>query len=212
MSGDSFLERWSRRKREAADEHKSDGAEPAPEQATQAADEIEADAELLDEKALAALPPVEEITAETDILPFLQRGIPTALKNAALRRMWLLNPAIRNHRDLAVDYAWDWNTPGGLPGSSGTISPESVVRFLRSLGEPEEEEQQEQIVAEAPPPAQHAAPVDAPEDAEQPANTEQEAFPAIDVQPLPMQAERHVQVRAPTSPPMRRRHGGATPS
>jgi hypothetical protein len=50
-----------------------------------------------------------------------------------MRKMWMLDPAIRDHKDLAVDYAWDWNIPGGVPGNSGTISRDSLARMLESL-------------------------------------------------------------------------------
>src|SRR5438067_7334623 len=34
------------------------------------------------------LPSLEALTAETDLAPFLRAGVPAALRNAALRRMW----------------------------------------------------------------------------------------------------------------------------
>jgi hypothetical protein len=127
-----FLDRWSRRKRAAA------GPAPAletpgPEAPGTAAPHAEPTPEETAE-AVAALPPLESIDARTDLAPWLRRGVPAALKNAALRRMWSLDPAIRDYRDCAVDYAWDWNTPGGLPGSSGRVDAESVAGLLRDLG------------------------------------------------------------------------------
>lgn len=139
MSG--FLERWSRKKR-AADEDA--GKEPEtgePVEALAEPEELESDDDLPDEEVLKALPSLDEITLDTNIMPFLQRGVPRAMKNAALRKMWLLDPRIRDHKDLAVDYAWDWNTPGGVPGNSGTIGTESAAKLVRSLfGAPTEEE------------------------------------------------------------------------
>jgi hypothetical protein len=43
--------------------------------------------------------------------------VPQILRNAAMRRMWVLDPAIRDYVDPALDYAYDWNIPGGVPGN-----------------------------------------------------------------------------------------------
>ena len=69
---------------------------------------------------LSSLPKLEELTAATDITAFLRKGVPEHLRNAALRKSWALDPAIRNYVNPALDYAYDWNTPGGVPGSSET--------------------------------------------------------------------------------------------
>src|SRR3546814_4122009 len=42
-------------------------------------------------------------------------GVPESLKKAALRKMWSLDPAIRDHVGLA-ECAWDFNRPGSIPG------------------------------------------------------------------------------------------------
>ncbi len=149
MSG-GFLGRWSQRKlsqkqeeearREASDspdfeaETVDEGTCDTPSQAE--SQEISAatqNAETLSEEELAALPPIDSINRETDIRAFMRKGVPAALKTAALRKMWLADPAIRNHADCAVDYAWDWNTPGGVPGNGGRLASESVTKMLDSI-------------------------------------------------------------------------------
>lgn len=65
----------------------------------------------------AGLPPIESLTAATDIRAFLRKEVPEALKRAALRRAWSLDPAIRDFVGPA-DYAWDYNAPDGVPGGS----------------------------------------------------------------------------------------------
>jgi hypothetical protein len=125
VSGDDgFLSRWSQRKREA----KAKEQEVLPTDAP--AEEVSAEPE--QEFDLASLPDLESLTAETDISLFMQKGVPEALRNAALRRMWVLDPAIRNYVGEALDYAWDWNAPGGVPGSGGEIT-EQALSFARSL-------------------------------------------------------------------------------
>ncbi|MFC7705911.1 DUF3306 domain-containing protein [Plastorhodobacter daqingensis] len=159
MSG--FLERWSQRKRKAGAvaEHAPPGpsadaelsvtdAQPAspatPEQhpPQEAVPEVEP-------APLPDLPDIDSLTKDSDLTLFLQKGVPAALRNAAMRRMWALDPVISTHKDIAVDYAWDWNTPGGLPGSSGTISNDSVARVLRSLSGSEEEPQPKAVKADS---------------------------------------------------------------
>lgn len=130
MSGDGFLSRWARRKQEAAREVKR--GEGAPEQgveggeaASQAViveaiephDVMQQDPEAISPEDLAALPPVEEITDPADFSRYLRKGVPLVLRNAAMRRLWMLDPAIRHYVDPALDYAYDWNIPGGVPGN-----------------------------------------------------------------------------------------------
>jgi Protein of unknown function (DUF3306) len=63
----------------------------------------------------ASVPPIESITADTDIRAFLAPGVPGDLARAALRRAWATDPKIRDFVGLA-DYDWDFNAPGSLPG------------------------------------------------------------------------------------------------
>ncbi len=55
-----------------------------------------------------ALPPIEELTAESDYTVFLGKNVPEKLKNAALRKLWRSNP-IFGHIDGLDDYAEDFN-------------------------------------------------------------------------------------------------------
>lgn len=123
-----FFSRWSKRKLESAEPPPA----PEPEPDAPAAEEPES----LSEEELAALPRLEDFTPQTDIRPFLRAGVPQELRNAALRRIWLLTPAIRDHVDPAVDYAWDWNTPGGVPGDGAAPSPERMAQMLREIVAP----------------------------------------------------------------------------
>jgi len=133
---DDFLTRWSRRKREARreEEARAPAAAPEPEApAPAAAPEPPSGGEPeLTPEDIAALPPIEELTAESDFSAFLRRGVPEKLKNAALRRMWALDPAIRDHVGDARDYAFDWNVPGGVPGN-GPLPAAGVEAMLRGI-------------------------------------------------------------------------------
>src|SRR6266704_3255063 len=114
MSDEEFLARWSRRKREAkAAVEAPPPTEPAetPDPAPSATAENPANAEV----DLANLPPVESITAATDVTAFLRQGVPSELSRAALRRAWAADPAIRDFVGLAEN-AWDFNDPHAMPG------------------------------------------------------------------------------------------------
>src|SRR6185295_10970769 len=68
-----------------------------------------------------------------DITAFLRKGVPEHLRNAALRQSWALDPAIRNYVNPALDYAYDWNTPGGVPGSSEIGTAMDVARLVSQV-------------------------------------------------------------------------------
>jgi hypothetical protein len=99
---ETFLSRWSRQKRQEKPKATSPAAEP---KAAEAAPDVD----------VSQLPNVEELTAESDITAFLQKGVPEALKKLALRRMWSLDPAIRDFVEVAENQ-WDFNAPGGIHG------------------------------------------------------------------------------------------------
>jgi hypothetical protein len=147
---DNFLSRWSRRKQEArrAERQPEPVAEDESRPASEVEDEgaVQAPTPVGEEPALtpeevAQLPGIEELTVDTDISAFLRKGVPEALRNAALRRMWVLDPAIRDFVGEARDYAYDWNTPGGVPGSGELLPGQDVQAMVRQVfgeGEPEE--------------------------------------------------------------------------
>src|SRR5882724_11016160 len=107
MSEEEFLARWSRRKREAR--AAADGPQPT------APAEVAAEHAVGEEVDLSSLPPIDSITAATDITAYLRNGIPQELGRAALRRAWSADPAIRDFVGLAEN-AWDFNDPNAMPG------------------------------------------------------------------------------------------------
>ena len=86
---------------------------------------------------LSTLPKLEELTGSTDITAFLRKGVPEHLRNAALRKSWALDPAIRNYVNPALEYAYDWNAPGGVPGGGELGAGVDVARLVSQImGEP----------------------------------------------------------------------------
>ena len=124
----SFLARWSQRKHEAKQPDQD-----APTANSDAPSGPVAESDAAQEFDLSSLPKLEDMTATTDITAFLRKGVPEHLRNAALRKSWALDPAIRNYVNPALDYAYDWNTPGGVPGSSEIGSGMDVARLVSQI-------------------------------------------------------------------------------
>jgi hypothetical protein len=127
-----FLARWSQRKQEAK--------QPEPKQADSAAEPVESSGspalqgeDATPEFDLSSLPTLEELTGSTDITAFLRKGVPEHLRNAALQKSWALDPAIRNYVNPALEYAYDWNTPGGVPGGGELGAGVDVARLVSQI-------------------------------------------------------------------------------
>ena len=124
MSNDTdFLARWSRRKHHAArdkiGQSNDDIVSRASAALTQGENRLPFDP--------ASLPTIESIGAESSIRAFLEAGVPVDLARAALRRVWSLDPAIRDFVGLSEN-SWDFNAPGAMAGF-GPIDGEEVGRF-----------------------------------------------------------------------------------
>jgi hypothetical protein len=123
-----FVARWSQRKREAKQ------PEPdAPVGDAEVPPEAVVESDAPQEFDLSSLPRLEDLTPTTDITAFLRAGVPEHLRNAALRKSWALDPAIRNYVNPALEYAYDWNTPGGVPGSSAIGAGMDVARLVSQI-------------------------------------------------------------------------------
>ena len=143
--GDGFLTRWSRLKREAAEPIKpSKPAAPAPDEgketteATAAVDPASFDPATLE----IPLPSLEDLKPGDTLVAFMQKGVPEALRNAAMRKMWALDPMVRDFRSEALDYAWDWNTPGGVPGTGPLGAADKVEEMIEAIFRPFEAPQE----------------------------------------------------------------------
>jgi Protein of unknown function (DUF3306) len=127
---ESFLARWSRRKRLAAARMRE---APRSEATTEAPEAPPVSPEPAGDVAPRPLPPVESLEAGSDITPFLAPGVPAELTRQALRRAWMADPAIRDFTGLSEN-AWDFTAAGGVPGF-GSLSVEDAARLLaRALG------------------------------------------------------------------------------
>lgn len=95
-----FLSRWSQRKQRAAE----DEAAPTPQAGTETNAEPDAAPQEIDPDTL---PDVDSLDAGSDFTVFMQEGVPKALKQRALRRLWQVDPAFR-HICMLDDYNLDY--------------------------------------------------------------------------------------------------------
>lgn len=136
-----FLTRWSRRKLEPAQHSVNLPApqkeQPADVQTGGAEHDNPAGAPPVRDQTQeppfdpATLPPIESITAGSDIRDFLKPGVPLSLSRAALRRAWASDPAIRDFIEIAENQ-WDFTAPDSIPGF-GSLDPADVPRLLAQI-------------------------------------------------------------------------------
>jgi hypothetical protein len=225
-SEENFLQRWSRRK-SAAETRAPEGIEPPfrertnvdPSTPSRAAAKSKTDLPAFDP---ATLPPIESITAASDICAFLAPGVPEVLTRAALRRVWVTDPAIRDFIGLAENQ-WDFTKPDSVPGfGSLELTPElrrMVAGFFDNA--PEEAEHIAERSGEAAPPATALAPGEGAAGSERShASTDLVALAdatADPVEALPHDSNNDIAVQkeiGETSGDQRsahRKHGGAVP-
>ena len=136
---ENFLSRWSRRKREPEAEVPKPPAAAAPESTAEDGEAGDtpvaaANAQPSAEPAFdpASLPPLDSITAESDISAFLKANVPSPLRLAALRRAWSADPAIRDFKGLA-DYDWDFTAPDSMRGFGNLESGTDVKKMLTQI-------------------------------------------------------------------------------
>lgn len=214
MSDEGFLKRWSRRKRSetppadapAAAEPPREPTVEASSGTTPAVPPTEAAPPAKDEEAVdpATLPPLESLGPDSDYTVFLKKGVPEALRLAALRKAWMSDPFIRDFRSPAIEYGWDFTTP------DYALRPGDDVGKLLDQIFPKAK-------AEAPAGPTPLAPAEALPDTVR--ETEARATPPL-VPPFqaavaakPVAAEAPVPFSPPDDEPRpaRRKHGGALP-
>jgi hypothetical protein len=213
---DNFLSRWSRRKLEASESKEKNEigeAVAAPEPENQQGKPAVPDTAPIPEFDAESLPPIETISADTDITAFMRTGVPETLKHAALRRAWASDPVIRDFVGLNENF-WDAAGPDGIRGF-GELDPNFDVRRMVSelFGETPRQETQPKLEPE--PEADRvtgssALPTDRlPDTADPPQATlppaenlpQRNANVAAQIEPLEPAPEKKIS----------RRHGGAMP-
>ena len=140
---ESFLRRWARLKTEQAKPKPAPEQEPRPGVPEPAVEPEEQQA------AIEDLPPIDELTAESDFTPFLRVGVPEELKRQALRKLWRTDPVFAN-LDGLVEYGEDFGAAFRNPGPVATL-------FQIGRGMPGPDDAEEQPKASEPKPDQVGA-------------------------------------------------------
>lgn len=145
---EDFVARWSRLKHRSAAERETAPAASAP---PSIVEPETVEPETVDP---ATLPPIESITWETDIRAFLQSGVPAWLTQAALRRAWVSDPAIRDFIGIAENQ-WDFTDPNGIPGFGPMRKTDDMASLVAQALGTVERTTEAPSVAEAPPTPDH---------------------------------------------------------
>jgi hypothetical protein len=129
---EAFLSRWSRLKQEQDREEPALPALPAK-----------------DEGASAPLPPVEELTPESDFTPFMQPKVAEALRRVALKKLFT-DPHF-NAPDLFEPFSGDWT--GGEPITEEMLKTLNQARtvLFREEDEQKKKDAEAKAVAEEQP-------------------------------------------------------------
>ena len=141
---ENIMSRWSRMKQESASHPGPDGSSSEPKPID--AEPGQSSGATVAEPATgppaspafdpASLPPLQSITLGTDIRSYLTSSVPVELTNAALRRAWVTDPAIRDFIGIAENQ-WDFNDPAAMPG----FGPLTAGSDVAGLVTPEQTEQ-----------------------------------------------------------------------
>ncbi|MCK1626803.1 DUF3306 domain-containing protein [Bradyrhizobium sp. 160] len=162
MSNDqNFLARWSRRKRGVATDQgkQSKQIDISDDVTSEAASASVASGENRLPFDPASVPAIQSIGVESDIRPFLEAKVPDDMARAALRRVWTLEPTIRDFVGLSEN-SEDFNAPGAMAGF-GPIDGKDARRLLsRLLKEPDTD------IVSVHPPVTSASTDDLPESAD----------------------------------------------
>lgn len=142
---ESFFSRWSRRKQQASDQTTT---EPSPSRASAAApglaDAADApgrpvaaaqDAAPASEQPLPTLDDVRSLTPQSDFQPFMQRGVGSEVRNAAMKKLFA-DPHfnVMDGLDIYID---DYSQPDPLP--AGMLQRMASAQFMKLVPEPSPE-------------------------------------------------------------------------
>jgi hypothetical protein len=149
----------------------------------------------------ATLPPLESLGPDSDYTVFLKKGVPEALRVAALRKAWMSDPFIRDFRGPAIDYGWDFTTP-----DYSLRATDNVAKMLDDIFAP----QPTQVARASELPATPAAPTPAAPIGVAASQGESQ-LPRKQAEPPPAQAAPSATTKDATPPSRHRKHGGALP-
>jgi hypothetical protein len=221
---DTFIARWSRLKRSAAQGKKPRDQAGAPDErkGDDATVERTVGAAVSGQQAEASsfdpatLPPIESIVADSDIRAFLRSEVPAHLTRAALRRAWTADPAIRDFIGLAENQ-WDFTDPASIPGFGSLEATDDMGRLvaqamgdLQEAGEAVPRAEDTQARSEGQDPGSVLVVDEAPAKEPQPAADDNRSGHHVADATAAVRDDRPADAGGP-APGRRRAHGGALP-
>ena len=141
---ESFFSRWSRRKQEASEPlpAQTPAVPAAPdartfERAEGTAPSVVKDAASPSDQALPTLEEVQSLTPQSDFQPFMQRGVGSEVRNAAMKKLFA-DPHfnVMDGLDIYID---DYSQPDPLP--AGMLQRMASAQFMKLVPEPATEGQ-----------------------------------------------------------------------
>lgn len=130
---ENFVARWSRLKRDKAQERKEEPSTPSRDaKQDPTADSAGSRSSPQDATIpfdVSRLPSIESLTANSDIRAFLQSGVPAELTKAALRKVWTTDAAIRDFIGIAENQ-WDFTDPASIPGFGPLQEHDDVAKLV----------------------------------------------------------------------------------
>ena len=139
---ESFFSRWSRRKQEASEPlpAQTPAVPAAPdartfERAEGTAPSVVKDAASPSDQALPTLEEVQSLTPQSDFQPFMQRGVGSEVRNAAMKKLFA-DPHfnVMDGLDIYID---DYSQPDPLP--AGMLQRMASAQFMKLVPEPRPE-------------------------------------------------------------------------
>lgn len=122
-----FLSRWSRLKQETRRDEPL--PEALPETALPASPVPDTAVESQTADPERPLPSLDDITPGANVSAFFGKHVPEALRNAALRKLWVTDPEIRDFIEMA-DYQWDFANPDSIPGWSSKLEGVDISSMI----------------------------------------------------------------------------------
>ena len=130
---ENFAARWSRLKRENAQERRGPPDAPSPDPKQHPTADRSAVSSSEQEAPtpfdVSRLPSVDSLTASSDIRAFLQSGVPAELTKAALRKIWTTDPAVRDFIGIAENQ-WDFTDPNAIPGFGPLNDGDDIAKLV----------------------------------------------------------------------------------
>jgi len=150
-----FLARWSRLKREGGEVEQAPAPDSASAPPATTTDAREQSGPKAADAPLPELPPIDQLTAESDFRPYMDPRVPDALRRMALKKLYA-DPHF-NVQDMLDDFAEDYTLLETLPaGMAGKLA--HARRTLLGRDEADRAEAEERQAA-ARPGAEDASPL-----------------------------------------------------